>query len=245
MASAEVSGFTQIPQASEWNLQDKTAYLYYTSNETVNGLRFAEVPKLGSNIPLVADMTSSFLSESLNIDDFGLIFAGAQKNIAPAGLTLVIVRKELLNTVPHPLLPSILDYRIQAANHSLYATPPTFCCYMAAKMFEWIKAQGGVKVLEAHNRQKASRLYDFIDQSSMYYCAVDKPVRSLMNVCFRIRDEHLEDRFVEQARAAGLYALKGHIQVGGLRASIYNAMPMAGVEALLNFMADFEKAEQR
>jgi phosphoserine aminotransferase len=156
----------------------------------------------------------------------------------------VIVHNRLLETVPEAPIPMMLDYRVQAANRSLYATPPTFNCYMAAKMFEWVKAEGGVAALHQRNLQKAARLYDFIDASSFYHCAIDKRYRSLMNVCFTITKPGLEALFVEQAYAAGLYALKGHKQVGGLRASLYNAMPLAGVDALLNFMSDFEGAQR-
>ena len=244
IANSTKSGYTTIPEPSAWQLQDNTGYVYYTTNETVHGIRFAEVPRVPGSIPLVADMTSSFLSEPLNIEDFGLIFAGAQKNIAPAGLTIVIIHKQLLEIVPEAPIPTMLDYRIQVANQSLYATPPTFNCYMAAKMFEWVKAEGGVAALHQRNIQKAARLYNYIDASSFYSCAIDKRYRSLMNVCFKITKPGLEALFVEQAHAAGLRALKGHKQVGGLRASLYNAMPMAGVDALLNFMADFEEAQQ-
>lgn len=243
IANAQDSGCAQIPPQSEWRFEDNTAYVYYTSNETVHGVRFAEVPKPTKNIPLIADMSSDILSEPFNINDFGLVFAGSQKNIAPPGLTIVIVHQDLLNTALDGPIPTMLDYRIQAAHQSLYATPPTFSCYMAAKMFSWIKAEGGVGVLQQRNHAKAQCLYDLIDASSLYHCPVEKPYRSWMNVRFNLRKPELEPLFLEQAARAGLRALKGHKQVGGVRASLYNAMPMEGVEALTNFMCDFARLQ--
>ncbi|PJD90627.1 MAG: 3-phosphoserine/phosphohydroxythreonine aminotransferase [Legionella sp.] len=244
IASSATSDFKTVPQPLQWQLEDNTAYVYYTSNETINGVRFSEVPQFGPNVPLVVDMTSSLLSEPLQISDYGLIFAGAQKNIAPAGLTVVIVRSDLLDHLPDLPVPTMLDYRVHATNHSLYATPPTFNCYMALKMFQWLEAEGGVEVMYQTNQRKAAKLYDYIDASSFYQCTVVPASRSIMNVCFSLPSTDLEALFVEQSTAAGLYALKGHKRVGGLRASLYNAMPMSGVDALLNFMADFAKAQQ-
>lgn len=243
VASSTAEQYTQVPSPLQWQIQDNTGYVYYTSNETVNGVRFPEVPKFGGHIPLVVDMTSSLLSEPLTISDYGLIFAGAQKNIAPAGMTIVIVRADLLDHLPELPIPTMLDYRVHATQHSLYATPPTFNCYMAYKMFQWLQAEGGLEVIQQKNREKAALLYDYIDTSAFYQCKIEKTCRSIMNVCFSLPTVELETAFVTQAAQAGLYALKGHRLVGGVRASLYNAMPKAGVEALLNFMTDFAKVQ--
>ncbi len=240
IASSRQTGFTRTPDPVEWQLLDNTACVYYTPNETINGVRFADTPDVG-RLPLVADMTSCLLSEPVDIDKFGLIFAGAQKNIAPAGLTVVIIRDDLLKIKTDAPIPTMLDYRTHVAEHSLYATPPVFNCYMAAKMFKWIKAQGGVQTLYERNCEKAARLYQYIDSSSFYHCAIEPHSRSLMNVCFSLEKPGLEEDFLTQARLRGLYALKGHRLVGGMRASLYNAMPMAGVDALIAFMQEFAK----
>lgn len=244
IASTTSENFTRAPSPLQWQIQDDTAYAYFASNETVNGVRFADVPKFGQHIPLIADMTSSLLSEPLNIRDYGLIFAGSQKNIAPAGMTVVIVRADLLNQLPELPIPTMMDYRTHAANHSLYATPPTFICYMAHKMFQWLQAEGGVTVMHERNLQKSAKVYNYIDASAFYRCKIEKESRSIMNICFSLPSTELEAAFVAQAELAGLYALKGHKLVGGIRASLYNAMPMAGVDALLNFMSDFAKGAQ-
>ena len=238
VASSASHGFKQSPDPVTWDLKDNTAYVYYTPNETINGVRFANTPSVGT-IPLVADMTSCLLSEPLDISQYGLIFAGAQKNIAPAGMTVVIVRADLLSQRPAHPIPTMMDYRTHAIHKSLYATPPVFNCYMAAKMFKWIKAQGGVDALYQVNQKKSQLLYDFIDNSNAYYCSVDKHSRSRMNVCFSLTNPALQDAFLTQASRRGLLALSGHRLVGGLRASLYNAMPISGVEALIAFMKDF------
>jgi phosphoserine aminotransferase len=244
IASAANEGFTYAPKPLQWEIQDNTAYVYYASNETVNGVRFPDVPQFGPHIPVIADMTSSLLSEPLSISDYGLIFAGAQKNIAPAGMTVVIVRADLLEHYPDIPVPTMMDYRVHAKHQSLYATPPTFNCYMAYKMFQWLEAEGGVAVMHQKNLQKSAKVYDYIDGSSFYNCNIEKNSRSIMNVCFVLPNSELEAQFVTEAEQAGLYALKGHKLVGGIRASLYNAMPMSGVDALLNFMSDFAKAHQ-
>ncbi len=218
--------------------KEHTAYVYYTPNETVDGVRFADVPLVG-DVPLVADMTSCLLSEPVDVKQFGIIFAGAQKNIGPAGLTLVIIRDDLLAIKPHFVVPTMLDYRVHAKHGSLYATPPVFQCDMAAKMFRWVKAQGGVSALYAVNQRKAAKLYNYIDASPHYVCMVEKPQRSLMNVCFSMTNVEKEAVFLEAAEKAGLRGLKGHRLKGGLRASLYNAMPEAGVDALIKFMDTF------
>lgn len=232
--------YRSIPKAGSWEIKENTSYLYYTPNETVNGIRFPYVPQ-SDDIPLIADMTSCLLSEPINVAQYGLIFAGAQKNIANAGLTLVIVREDLLEKIPNPPIPSMLHYKIQAEHHSLYATPPVFNCYLASKMFAWIKSQGGVNSLFRQNCFKAARLYQYLDSSDFYTTVVAPEARSIMNVCFSMKTPELENKFLSQATSHGLYALKGHRCVGGLRASLYNAMPVAGVDALIDFMSTFAR----
>ncbi|WP_028384525.1 3-phosphoserine/phosphohydroxythreonine transaminase [Legionella moravica] len=236
----ESKGYQSIPDPKSWEIKNNTQYVYYTPNETVNGVRFPFIPKTGS-IPLIADMTSCLLSEPLDIRQYGLIFAGAQKNIANAGLTLIIVRNDLLEREANPVIPTMLDYRTQAKHHSLYATPPVFNCYLAAKMFDWIRDQGGVEALFRLNCLKAAKLYQFLDASDFYTTTIDREARSLMNVCFSLKQPSLEEQFIALAEQRGLCALKGHRYVGGLRASLYNAMPMAGVDALIDFMTEFAK----
>jgi phosphoserine aminotransferase len=238
VASSESTYFLSQPNFDRTTLSENTAYLYYTPNETVNGIRFAGIPQSG-DVPLVADMTSCLLSEPLDVNRFGLIFAGAQKNIAPSGLTIVIIRADLLSRLPSTVLPTMLDYRTHVAAHSLYATPATFQCYMAAKMFQWVKMQGGIDVLYQQNCQKAALLYDYIDASEAYQCLVAHEARSLMNVCFSLTNPAREKAFLYGALARKLYALQGHRVVGGLRASLYNAMPLEGVQALIAYMQDF------
>ena len=238
VASSKSEGYINVPDPLRWQIKDNTAYIYYVPNETINGVRFNETPKI-DNIPLVADMTSCLLSEPLNVSDFGLIFAGAQKNISIAGLTIVIVRKDLLERSIEGPLATMMDYHTHITHRSLYATPPTFNCYIAAKMLAWIKSQGGVEALYHINCQKAQALYNYIDASDFYHCSVQKNSRSLVNVCFSIVKQELEPEFITRANCRGLYALQGHRTVGGLRASLYNAMPMAGVDALIAFMQEF------
>lgn len=238
IATGEQESFLSVPPVSEYLYRDNSAYLYYTPNETINGVRCAIPPK-HNNIPLVADMTSCLLSEPLNVSDFGLIFAGAQKNIANAGLTVVIVRKELVDGINDDKIATMLDYRTYANHKSLYATPPTFNCYLALKMFRWIEKQGGISNLHKINETKARMLYDYIDASSFYQCHVAKDARSPLNVCFNLANPALENIFVEKAKNNGLLALKGHRTVGGLRASLYNSMPVEGVTQLIGFMDDF------
>lgn len=240
VASDEVNGYKAIPERNTWDIKDNTAYLYYTPNETINGVRFPFVPQVKETL-LIADMTSCLLSEPINIRDYGLIFAGAQKNIANAGLTVVIVRNDLLEKIPNPSVPTMLDYKIQADNHSLYATPPVFNCYLAAKMFDWAIKQGGVEVLFKRNCEKAAKLYQYLDASDFYETQINREARSIVNVCFSLKNTHLEEIFIQQARLRGLSALRGHRFVGGIRASIYNAMPMAGVDALIDFMSEFAR----
>ena len=239
VGSSEADGFNHAPHALLQPFQQDTAYVYYTPNETINGVSFPHPPMHG-DFPLIADMTSCLLSEPIHIEKYGLIFAGAQKNIAPAGLTIVIVRNDLLDRDPQSCIPTMFDYRTHVAHESLYATPPTFNCYFAAKMFQWVKEQGGVSAIHQQNQAKAAALYDFIDSSILYKCLIEPESRSLMNVCFSLIRAELENNFLEQALKNGLYGLQGHRMVGGLRASLYNAMPMAGVQKLIDFMRDFE-----
>lgn len=240
IASDLENGYKSLPEPKSWELKESTSYVYYTPNETVNGIRFPFVPKT-KGIPLIADMTSCLLSEPIDVRNYALIFAGAQKNIANAGLTIVIIRDDLLAKTPNPPVPTMFDYAIQTENHSLYATPPVFNCYLAAKMFDWINAQGGVDALFKRNCEKAAKLYQYLDASDFYTTSIDKEARSIVNVCFSLRNSELEEQFIKQAQAHGLSALKGHRFVGGMRASLYNAMPMSGVDALLDFMSEFAR----
>ena len=238
-ATGETSGFNGIPPQSEWQLNPDAAYLHYVSNETIGGVQFPFIPESG--VPLVCDMSSDFLSRPVDVSRFGLIFAGAQKNIGPAGLTLVIVREDLLGQTL-PGTPTMFDYKIHADADSMYNTPPTYAIYMAGLVFQWLKDNGGVRGIQMRNEEKAGLLYHAIDSSDGFYrCPVDVECRSRMNVPFRLRTEDLEKRFVDEADMAGLLQLKGHRSVGGVRASIYNAMPFEGVKALVAFMAEFAR----
>lgn len=230
--------YISVPDSSACEFDENTAYVYYTPNETINGVRFDKTPNT-AGVPLVADMTSCLLSEPINVSDYGLIFAGAQKNISAAGLTVVIIRSDLLETLPIEPIPTMLDYRTHVQHKSLYATPPTFNCYLAQKMLQWIKSQGGVEALFKINCQKAVALYKYIDDSPFYTCVVEENSRSIVNVCFSLVRKELESEFLLRANQRGLCALQGHRTVGGLRASLYNAMPIEGVNALLAFMQDF------
>lgn len=238
IASTKDNNFTSTPDPATWTFSDNTAYVYYTPNETISGVRFNTTPKV-AGIPLIADMTSCLLSEPIQVTDFGLIFAGGQKNICPPGLTVVIIRSDLLKMKPETPIATMLDYQIQVSHKSLYATPPVFNCYLAQKMFKWVKEQGGIDALYKVNCQKAAVLYQYIDESSFYHCAVQENSRSIVNVCFSLKKSELESEFLKRAEQSGLYGLKGHRTVGGIRASIYNAMPMEGVKALVAFMHTF------
>lgn len=240
VASTEASYFSTIPEQSELHIQDDTSYIYFTPNETVNGVRFPYVPKV-RGIPLIADMTSCLLSEPINVSDYDLIFAGAQKNIANAGLTVVIVKEELLSQEPEPAIPTMLSYKVQVEHHSLYATPPVFNCYLAAKMFDWIKERGGIDALYGQNCRKAALLYQYLDSTDFYTTPVSPDARSIMNICFSLENKALEGQFLQLAKQRGLYALQGHRFVGGMRASLYNAMPLEAVELLIDFMTEFAK----
>ena len=238
-ASSEGSNFTTIPEFSSWQLNADAAYLHYTPNETIGGVEFHDIPDSG-DVPLVADMSSTILSRPLDVTRFGLIYAGAQKNIGPAGLTVVIVRDDLIGSTL-PFTPSMFDYQAHADNGSMLNTPPTFAWYLAGLVFAWLREQGGLAAMAEINRRKSQRLYDAIDASAFYTSPVDPACRSWMNVPFTLANPDLDGLFLEQSKAAGLLSLKGHRSVGGMRASIYNAMPESGVEALIGFMQEFER----
>jgi phosphoserine aminotransferase len=240
-ASSKANGYTQVPAQSEWNLTEGAAYLHYTPNETIGGLEFDFIPDV--NVPLVADYSSSILSERLDVSKFGLIYAGAQKNIGPAGLTIVIVRNDLMGKAQAGI-PALMDYAAQAKNGSMINTPPTFGWYLAGVVFEWLLEQGGVDAMQQINQQKAELLYGYIDQSDFYANPIAKANRSRMNVPFTLADSSLEKTFLTESEAAGLLNLAGHRSVGGMRASIYNAVSLEAVQALISFMDDFAKRHQ-
>jgi len=239
VATSEKENFTTIPAFDAWKLDKDAAYLHYTPNETIGGVEFHWVPETG-DVPLVADMSSTILSRPVDVTKFGLIYAGAQKNIGPAGLTLVIVHKDLMGETIAGT-PSIFDYKKMAENDSMLNTPPTYAWYLAGLVFDWIKQQGGVAGMAKINERKARKLYDAIDQSGFYANPVDPACRSWMNVPFTLANAELDKTFLTEAEAQGLKTLKGHRSVGGMRASIYNAMPEEGIDALISFMHDFEK----
>jgi phosphoserine aminotransferase len=237
-ASSEDKKFSYAPEQAGWKLDPDAAYVHYTSNETIGGVEFHWVPDTGS-VPLVADMSSHILSRPMDVSKYALIYAGAQKNIGPAGLTIVIVREDLIGGAL-PQTPSVLDYKAQAEADSMLNTPATYAVYVAGLVFGWLKRLGGLREIERMNRAKAAVLYDFLDQTEFYYSPVARGDRSLMNVPFRLRNEALDAEFLKQAQAHRLTELKGHRSVGGMRASIYNAMPLAGVQALVEFMREFQ-----
>ena len=237
VASSEPDRFLSVPPQAGWSRSQSAAYLHYTPNETIGGLEFGWIPDAGST-PLVADMSSTILSRPVDVSRFGAIYAGAQKNIGPAGLVIVIVRKDLLGS-PDGRTPAVLDWTLQAANASMYNTPPTFAIYLAGLVFAWLKEQGGLDAMAVRNRRKAEALYGYIDGSGFYANPVEKASRSWMNVPFTLADPTLEKDFLSGAREAGLINLEGHRSVGGMRASIYNALGMDAVEALVSFMRDF------
>lgn len=235
------TGFDRIPNLSEVRVNPDADYVYICHNETIHGTVYRELPDaLGK--PLVSDMSSCFLSEPIDVERYGLIFAGAQKNVGPAGVVIVIVREDLISEGDLPGVPTMLQYRTHADAGSLYNTPPCYAIYMCGKVFKWLKAQGGLEAMRDRNVEKAKLLYDYLDQSSLFKGTVHREDRSLMNVPFVTGDAELDSKFVAAATQAGLTNLKGHRSVGGMRASIYNAMPIEGVHALVDFMRDFESA---
>ena len=239
VASSQDVNFTTVPAFDTWNLDSNAAYFHYTPNETIGGVEFDFIPDTGA-VPLVADLSSTILSRPVEIEKFGLIYAGAQKNIGPAGITVVIVREDLLGNAK-PFTPAMFDYKTHADNDSMYNTPPTYGLYLSGLVFKWLKELGGVDAIYELNKRKAEKLYAAIDGSEFYANPVEKRYRSLMNVPFTLANADLDKAFLAKADAAGLLNLKGHRSVGGMRASIYNAVPEAAVDALIAFMAEFEK----
>ena len=239
-ASSEEANFTYAPTQDKWHLDPEAAYIHYTSNETIGGVEFNWIPETdpNSSIPLVADMSSNILSRPLDVTHFGLIYAGAQKNLGPAGLTLVIIREDLLG-MPIAGTPTLYDYQIHAKNDSMYNTPPTYAMYITGLVFAWLKKKGGLAAMEKINIAKANLLYGLLDNTDFYHCPVVQSDRSRMNVPFTLKNPALDKAFLKQAKANGLIQLKGHRSVGGMRASIYNAMPIEGVAKLATFMKEF------
>ena len=239
----KMQNFTYVPAQNTWKIDPNAAYLHYTPNETIGGVEFNWTPDLthvSADMPLVADMSSSFMSRPLDVSRFGLIYAGAQKNVGPAGLCIVIVREDLLGTTL-PGTPTMFDYKTHADNDSMYNTPPTYPMYICGLVLEWLKKKGGLAGMERINIAKANLLYDFLDSTDFYHCPVAKADRSRMNVPFTLKNTSLDEEFLKQAKAHGLIQLKGHRSVGGMRASIYNAMPPEGVKSLVEFMNEFAR----
>lgn len=241
VASSEEDTFSYIPKLTKEMFTADADYVHITSNNTIYGTRYTSLPDT-NGLPIVTDMSSCILSEVINMDDYGLIYAGAQKNIGPAGLTIVIIRNDLIGKAEN--VPTMLDYKTHADNQSLFNTPPTYAIYMAGLVFDWLLEKGGVSEIQKVNEYKAGLLYDFIDSSSLYKGTVAKEDRSLMNVPFVTGDAELDAEFIKGATAKGLTNLKGHRSVGGMRASIYNAMPVEGVKALIDYMKEFELAHK-
>jgi len=238
VATSGGKSFSYAPGQNEWNIPSDSAYVHYTSNETIGGVEFHWVPDAG-DAPLVCDMSSHILSRPVDISKYGLIYAGAQKNIGPAGLTIVVVREDLLGSAMAGT-PSMLDYKVHADAGSMSNTPPTYAIYVAGLVFQWIKRQGGVADMERRAIERSRLLYDYLDASGMYRSMVRKQDRSRMNIPFRLSDDALDADFLKGAQSRGLLELKGHRSVGGMRASMYNAMPLAGVRALIEYMKEFE-----
>ncbi|CAM5798037.1 3-phosphoserine/phosphohydroxythreonine transaminase [Rhizobacter fulvus] len=238
VASSEATKFDRVPPRETWKLDPNAAYVHICANETIGGVEYHFTPDVG-DVPLIADVSSNIMSRPLDVSKFGLLYGGAQKNIGPAGLTIVIVREDLLGGAL-PITPSAFNYAEQAANDSMLNTPPTYAIYIAGLVFKWIKERGGLTAMETHNRKKAAVLYDFLDATSFYNSPIQRADRSLMNVPFKLKDEALDAAFLKGAEERGMLQLKGHRAVGGMRASIYNAMPIEGVQALVAYMKEFE-----
>ncbi len=240
VASSEDRQFTYVPAQASWKRSRDAAYLHYCANETIGGVEFGFTPEV-DDVPLVADISSNFLSRPVDVARHALLYGGAQKNIGPAGLTIVIVRKDLLGRA-RAGIPTMLDYKVHADADSMLNTPPTWAVYIAGLVFQWLKRQGGVPAIEERNVEKARLLYDYLDATAFYTNPVDRSDRSRMNVPFRLPDAALDEPFLKGAKERGLLQLKGHRSVGGMRASIYNAMPIEGVRALVDYMREFEKS---
>lgn len=239
IASSEDDKFTWVPKITKEDVREDADYAYITTNNTIYGTKYNYIPETG-NVPLVADMSSNILSEEIDVSRFGMIWAGAQKNVGPAGVTIVIVREDLIGFAGAEV-PTYLDYKIHADNGSMYNTPPCFSIYVAGEVFKYLKSIGGIAEMERRNREKAQMLYDFIDSSRLFSCPVAKEDRSLMNVVFVTGDAELDKKFIALAKENGMINLSGHRSIGGMRASIYNAMPKEGVAALVDFMRKFEE----
>jgi phosphoserine aminotransferase len=241
VASSADKTFSYIPDCSDLDIPDDVDYVYICENNTIYGTKFWELPNTKGHV-LVADVSSCFLSEPVDVSKYGVIYGGVQKNVGPSGVQIIIVREDLIADGPaFKQTPTMMDWKIQADNQSLYNTPPTYGIYVCGKVFKWIKKMGGLEGMKAHNEKKAKILYDFLDQSKMFKGTVEKKDRSLMNVPFITGNEELDKKFVAESDAAGFKNLKGHRTVGGMRASIYNAMPIEGVEKLVAFMKKFEE----
>lgn len=232
------NNYTMIPTLTDASISLNAKYLHITSNNTIYGTRYKNLPKI-KKVPVVADMTSDLLSRKINVNDFGIIFAGAQKNIGPSGLTIVIARNDLIEGSKDPM-PILLNYSVMAKNKSIYNTPPTYSIYIARLVFDWCKKMGGVEKLEEINEEKARSLYNFLDKSRLYTCPVKGDHRSSMNIVFHLKDKSLEKEFIYSSEKRGIHGLPGHRDAGGFRASIYNAMPVEGVETLIEFLTEFE-----
>ena len=243
VASGEEGGFKKIPDVKKIKFDPEADYVYMCDNNTIYGSKFKEYPETG-NVPLICDMSSCFLSEPIDVKKFGMIYAGAQKNVGPAGVTILIIRDDLLARTPRQPLPAYFDYRLHVENGSMYNTPPTYGIYICGLVFKWLLANGGLEARQKANEEKAKILYDYLDSSSFYRPYVDKDSRSLMNVTFRTPSDELDAEFLEGAKKYRFTNLKGHRSTGGLRASIYNAMPKAGVEALVKYLKEFEEAHK-
>lgn len=239
-ASAVENQFTEIPDESHWDIPVDAAYLHCTDNETIQGLEFNHVPNV-NGLPLVTDMSSNLLTKPVDVSQYGLIYACAQKNLGPAGTTIVIIRDDLLAREPMEFTPTMFNYQTHAEKHSLYNTPCTFSWYVVSLILKWVKKQGGLEKMDAHCRSRSQPLYDYIDQSDLYTSRVKPKFRSRVNVVFTLVDAELDQVFLQESKQQGLANLKGHRSVGGMRASMYNAMSQAGADALLDFMRDFEK----
>ncbi|KAK7086769.1 Phosphoserine aminotransferase, partial [Halocaridina rubra] len=243
MVFPKLESFTQIPEKSTWKLDPEASYAYYCANETVEGVEFQFVPEVPDGVPLVCDMSSNFFSRPVDVSKYGLIYGGAQKNIGPSGVTLVIIREDLLGS-PLPICPVVMDYSIMAKNNSLYNTPPTYPIYVMGEVLKWVKREGGVEEMERRSVEKSKMLYSIIDETIGFYTnPVEVNARSRMNVVFRVGgpkgNEDLEKKFLDASASQGLLSLKGHRSVGGIRASIYNALTIKDVQRLCDFMKNF------
>ncbi len=240
IASSADKTFSYIPDCSDLPISENADYVYICENNTIYGTKFKTLPNTKGKI-LVSDVSSCFLSEPVNVEDYGMLYGGVQKNIGPAGVVIGVIREDLIREDVLPGTPTMLTYKTFADNGSMYNTPPAYGIYICGKVFKWLKKMGGLEAIQAHNEAKAKILYDYLDSSSLFRGTVEKKDRSLMNVPFVIGDKEMEAKFVKESAAAGLMNLKGHRSVGGMRASIYNAMPIEGVQALVGFMEEFEK----